>query len=745
MRRILRPVPILAALLAGAVPATAATVDLGRVDVREPVSRTDVAALRGDVVPGEAIVRFERGTSPSERLAARRAAGVELDSALPIARAQVVEVDGGVAAAVKRLERQPDVAYAQPNYRYHALAPEPDDTFFDDLWGLQDTPAPNPGVDVLPAWDTTRGSGQVVAVVDTGVALDHPDLAANLVAGFDFVDNDAVADDYNFHGTHVAGTVAAIDDNSLGTAGVAPDAQVMPVRALDGNGSGSSDDIAAGIAFAAQNGADVINLSLGGPADAGDQLMSDAVTLADGLDVVVVAAAGNETNDNDVAPTTPCTLPQANLICVAAVNQSGGLAGFSNFGRTSVDVGAPGTNILSAEADYDAVFTNGLDAPAGWLTGVANGGVLWGFVSSPKSEGSASAADSPSGTYGQAIDPDFFAQSVLIRQTGISLAGQTGCRMHFDLRRQLESDFDFLLAGATDDVDEDGLLFSGSSNGSFFAEEVSISSFDGQTGVKPEFVLLSDGSIELDGVYVDDLEILCRASTYSNAAPPAGNYVAFQGTSMAAPHVAGVAALVRAADPAAPDTEVVQAIEASVLPLASLTCKVVTGGTVDAPAAIATALALPGTPAPVSDPCPDPPPGTPPPSGGGNPAGGTTTSPASTPPAPPTGLKGGIIRVSRKGVLSYSFRATPGLFGEAVFRTRRKAVVSRRAHVRIGSRAFKVPSSGRVTVKVKLSRKNLRILRRNRRLRLNAIVTVRNTANLSSKATKAFTLRPPRR
>jgi thermitase len=738
------------AAFAMAVPATAASGVLG--GAKLDISPSDVNSARADFAPGEAIVRFKPGTSAEERGQARGAARVEFDHSLRVPRAQVVAVDGGVQDAVRRLERQPDVAYAQPNYRYEATALPPDDTFFGSLWGLEDTPAPDPGVNVLSAWDTTRGDGQVIAVVDTGVALDHPDL--NLwdggiggTHGFDFVDTDTVPDDHNFHGTHVAGTAAAIDDNGLGIAGVAPNAEVMAVRVLDGNGSGFTDDIASGIEFAAVNGADAINLSLGGSAGSGDKAMEDAVAIADAAGAVVVAAAGNEASDNDDVGSTPCTLPNANLICVAAVDRSGGLAGFSNFGRTTVDVAAPGTDILSAETDYAQLYQDGLNG-AGWSTATFDGGVPWGFVATPRVEGTHSAADSPSGTYGQGPEPGpgdeeiTYAESDLIRDAGFDLTGESGCRMTFDVRRELEDGFDFLAAGAVKGASGQFAYFTGSSGGQFWEEETSISSFDGQTGVKPAFALLSDYSIELDGAYVDDARILCRDNTYSDAPPPAGNYVTFNGTSMATPHVAGVVALLQAAEPGATNAEIVKAVKAGVLQLPSLSCATATGGTVDAAAALA---ALDSGAAP-PDGCPEPPPG-----------GPTTTviPPLSSPQPPPStpqppakpNLAGArsTITVSRKGGFKYAFAATPALNGDALFKTRKKAVVSRKAHLTIARKAFTVGGTGKVTLKIKLSRKRLRILKSNRKLFLNVTVTVRNSAGLSSRAIKRLTLKAPRR
>lgn len=714
----------------------------------------------GELVPGEAIVRFESGTTAAERLEARRAARVELDQSLKLPRAQLVDVDGGVSEAIARLERQPQVAYAQPNYRYRALAvPAPNDTFFGSLWGLSDPALPDPGVNVLEAWETepSRGAGQVVAVVDTGVAADHPDLAGRLwsnpddppgggdqdgngtvddVAGYDFVDDDIDPDDYNFHGTHIAGTIAATAGNARGVAGVAPAATIMPVRVLDGDGGGSSVAVGEGIAYAAREGADVINLSLGSPADASDQFTSDAIDEADARDVVVVAAAGNDGSDNDLTATTPCTLPQPNLVCVAAVDRLGRRASFSNYGATTVDLGAPGRSILSTETGYRAIFAEDFATPADWLTGTSNGGVPWGLVSGPNSDGNPSVTDSPSGSYGAAADPDLYAESVLIKDAPLSLAGERGCRMHFDMRRDLEPDFDFVGVGAAPRDPEEDALFSGSTGDSLHAEEVSISDLDGSGAVRPRFTLLSDGSDQRDGVHVDRLRVLCREAPVGD-----GGYVELGGTSMAAPHVAGVAALVRAADPVAPDTEVVQALRHGTSPLPALACKTVTGGIADANAAIAAVLALPA-------------------GAGGTPDGCPSAAAAPVPPpvvtqklapGPTISLAGArsAIRVSRRGRFGYVVRATPGLFGSAVFRTRRKALVAGRAiHVTVVRRRFSVVGSGPpalTVLKARLSRRKLAILRRNRRLLLRVTVTARDSAGRTVTARKALTLEAPRR
>ncbi|HWM55612.1 MAG TPA: S8 family serine peptidase [Solirubrobacterales bacterium] len=568
---------------------------------------------------GEAIVRFEPGASAADRRDARQAAGVQFDDSLDLPRAQVVEFGGAVAAAVRRLERQPGVAYAQPNYRYEAVAVEPpDDKFFGELWGLEDPALPDPGVSVLEAWEKSEGADQVIAVLDTGVDLTHPDIKGNLWAnadpdpvekdlrGFDFVDDDGDPDDYQFHGTHVAGTAGAIAGNGEGIAGVAPAAEIMAVRVLNGDGSGSTDDIAGGIAYAAERGADVINMSLSGGAPE-DKAMSDAVSLAAAKDVVVVAAAGNEGSNNDLVPTTPCTLPQANLICVAALNQSGGLASFSNYGSKSVDLAAPGTSILSAKVDYGApLFSDGFESGIGptWATDAFNGGIEWAPSSSAAS-GTQSASDS-SGDYGQAADPSEFAESELFTSAAVDLTGERGCRVHFKTKYEIEELFDVFAAGAIDEESSGQLReFDGVSPGypsKFEAEEASISELDGRDDVHPGFGVVSDEAVQMDGAYVDDVRLICRDETYLDEEakldvydlPDAGSYIRFQGTSMAAPHVAGVAALVRAAAPTATATEVVAAIlaGASAMPQDNPARPTVTHGIADACQAIAVATGV---------------------------------------------------------------------------------------------------------------------------------------------------------
>lgn len=573
-------------------------------------------------VPGEAIVRFSPGSSAKTRRDARSAADVEFEDTLGLPGAQVVSVDGSVRSAIRRLEDQRGVQYAQPNYRYEAAAVS-DDTFSEELWGLDDPVMPNPGVGVAGAWKRLgdlskgKGDGEVIAVLDSGVDLTHPDLAGNLwenpspdpidedLHGFDFVDDDGDPDDYNFHGTHVAGTAAATADNSEGIAGVAPEAEIMAVRVLDGDGSGSTAGIAAGIAYAADHGAAVINMSLSGPAGSGDAAVADAIEAAGAEEnVVVVAAAGNDGTDNDSKPQSPCVLPPENLICVAALNQkSGALASFSNYGKDSVDLAAPGTGVLSTKPDYGAsLFSDDFSSGLGlWTTKVFDGGIPWETSSSAASP-PLSATDSP-GDYGAAPDFSKTAESQLLTTAAIDLGAEHGCRIHFNTKYEIEPLFDVFAAGAISETPLfDVAEFDGTSPGyptSFIGEGASVSGLDGRTDVHPVFAILSDEEVELDGAYVDDVHLFCRDATYDDAIatandydlPESSSYVRFQGTSMATPHVAGVAALVRAAAPSLSAEDVVAAVldGTSAIPTVVKGRRTVTEGIADACKAVALA------------------------------------------------------------------------------------------------------------------------------------------------------------
>jgi subtilisin family serine protease len=205
--------------------------------------------------------------------------------------------------------------------------------------------------------------GVVIAVLDTGVDLDHPDLEPNLVAGWDFIDDDDHPDDPNGHGTHVAGIAAAASDNGIGIAGAAPDAQIMPVRVLDADGTGNDDIIADGIDWAVDHGADIVNLSLGESGFVSrltkGGAINAAIRRASDADVIVVAAAGN---DHDTKRNYRVGV---DVIVVNATNELGLLTNFSNTGDSRA-VSAPGARILSTAPESDSTIWP--DGTNGWAT-----------------------------------------------------------------------------------------------------------------------------------------------------------------------------------------------------------------------------------------------------------------------------------------------------------------------------------------------------------------------------------------
>jgi len=212
------------------------------------------------------------------------------------------------------------------NYIYHTFK-TPDDPYFTKQWNFRD-------INVEPAWDETQGDGVTVAVIDTGITQ-VPDLKeTEFVKGYNFIENNSQADDDVGHGTHVAGTIAQSTNNHYGVAGIAYQAKLMPIKVLDGNGSGTVADIAEGIRFAADQGADVINLSLGGLGDS--HLISEAIDYAYDKDVVIVAAAGNA-NQNSAA--YPARYPR--VMAVSALDAAGNKTNYSNYGA-GIDISAPG-------------------------------------------------------------------------------------------------------------------------------------------------------------------------------------------------------------------------------------------------------------------------------------------------------------------------------------------------------------------------------------------------------------------
>ena len=315
------------------------------------------ASMRGQsYVPGEIIVKFRKGLSKAAAASMISKHGAVTLRASRRGGFKRLKIPKGkkVSELVQIYRKDPRVEYVEPNYIARASL-TPNDRFYEYQWHM-DNPEYG-GIHMGEAWDVSTGSGVNVAVIDTGVAYEDyddggeifaqaPDLAdTSFVAGYDFVNDDSHPNDDHGHGTHVTGTIAQSTGNGIGVAGVAFDCSIMPIKVLDSAGWGTHANIADGIYFAADNGAKVINLSLGGPADS--TTLRDAVDYAYSKGVTIVAAAGNEGS-------TTISYPAAyddSVIAVGATRYDEALASYSNHGA-SLDLTAPGGD-LSVDQNED--------------------------------------------------------------------------------------------------------------------------------------------------------------------------------------------------------------------------------------------------------------------------------------------------------------------------------------------------------------------------------------------------------
>lgn len=238
----------------------------------------------------------------------------------------IVKGDRNTLSALKKSKIAKSTEFIEPNYVYKAVE-VPNDPDYSKQWNLR-------SINIESAWDETKGSGVTVAVIDTGITTVQDLKDTKFVKGYDFVNDRVEAEDDSGHGTHVAGTIAQSTNNGYGVAGIAYEASLMPLKVLGGSGGGTVADIAEAIKFAANNGADVINMSLGGPGES--HLLQEAIDYAYQKGVVLVAAAGNA---NQNSASYPARYPH--VIGVAALDSVGEKAPYSNFGA-GVDISAPG-------------------------------------------------------------------------------------------------------------------------------------------------------------------------------------------------------------------------------------------------------------------------------------------------------------------------------------------------------------------------------------------------------------------
>ncbi len=345
---------------------------------------------------GEVLVRFRPAARAAQRAASLAAARATVLQQYPIAGIVRLKLDSlSVEDAVARLSKDPQVLYAEPNWVV-TVDRTPDDPFFPDQWPLANRGQTQgtPGADIRAeyAWDVTTGdSTLVVGVIDSGVDYHHPDLAANVwtnpgeipgngidddgdgyvddVHGWDFANGDSDPWDDNGHGTHVAGTIAAVSDNGYGVAGVCWHAKIMALKFINAAGSGFISNAIAAIEFAARHHVRITNNSWsGGPYS---QALVDVITAAGADGMLFVAAAGNSGSDLDVTPAYPAAYPVPEILSVAATDKNDSLAAFSNYGQQAVDLAAPGVSVLSLWPDDRFALLSGTSMAAPHVTGAA--------------------------------------------------------------------------------------------------------------------------------------------------------------------------------------------------------------------------------------------------------------------------------------------------------------------------------------------------------------------------------------
>lgn len=561
----------------------------------------------GQYVQDQILVKFKPGVTAMARAQLAYSNGIQSMQALNTQSDLVVgqlALGQTVAQAVSAYANDPNVAYVQPNYIYHTTA-VPTDPQYGQLWAAKNTGqtisagtyAPATGtagkdMNLESAWNVqTDCSSVVVAVVDSGVNYNSTDLAANMWTGNALHGQNFSSDvatgvgsdpmDRNGHGTHVAGIIGAAANNGIAGVGVCWKASIMAVRVMNAVGSGTTASITAGVNYAVANGAKVINMSLGGTAF--DQAFSDAITNAQANNVLVVVAAGNEANNNDVTSARyPCNFTQANLICVAALDQNYALASFSNWGNTSVDVGAPGTNIYSTWAGTNAVitdFTNGGAAPAGWTgssTTVGTGGGWGAFAGGWMAV--------PAVSWGTAL---YNANTDDRAYKSFNLAGVNVALFEVATGINVKNGdfFNVNYKSGGGDPFVGGVNF-----GSFTNQHdgVLFATSSGQVDISPcisatcsiGFQLTSAlASVRDNGVQMTNFKI-------STLTLNSTSYNTINGTSMATPEVVGVAALVWAHNPLYTYADVARAIKNGGAAAASLSGKTTTGKSVDAMGAL---------------------------------------------------------------------------------------------------------------------------------------------------------------
>jgi subtilisin family serine protease len=348
------------------------------------------AAAAPPAVSGRLIVGFEKGVSKDRQGQLLAALGGKVERRLGAVRGATVRPRGGLALKLlrKRLSEAKGVAYAEPDYYQFTSARTPTDPFYTLDWALIDSPEAH-DISAPEAWGT-RTSCAKVAILDTGIDTDHPDLKANVYKsadkpnngkdddkngwvddtyGLNVIAGKGSGEDDNGHGSHVSGIVGARAENGVGIAGTCWSTQLLAVKFMNARGKGSTSDAIAGIDYAVKQGFKIINSSFG--SSASSESLKNAVEYAKKKGVLLVVAAGNDGVNIDKTPEYPAAYGDSNILTVAATTDDDVLASFSNFGSKAVDLAAPGDDIFSTYLGGGYKNLSGTSMASPYVAGVA--------------------------------------------------------------------------------------------------------------------------------------------------------------------------------------------------------------------------------------------------------------------------------------------------------------------------------------------------------------------------------------
>jgi subtilisin family serine protease len=571
-------------------------------------------------VPGEVIVTYREGVDADRIVLLEARYKVTVKRAFPEIRAKLylLPENSDVQSAIDMLVQEPIVETAEPN-AYRRIKAVPTDPRFGEQWSLLNTGqtvngfvGPS-GIDIrwTQAIDAFTGTSPVVvAVVDTGVAIDHPEIAASLwnnpaetsngidddgngyvddVIGWDFVGNSRYPADVHGHGTLIASLIAAPRGNGQGGAGIAPTARIMPLRVANSIGQCSQAASMEAFLYAARNGAKIINFSAG-YSGAASFSAAEMATLRylDSKGILVVTAAGNGGDDgfgdnNDVDPSFPAAYSLVNVLTVGAIDRSGGLAGFSNYGPQSVDIAAPGTDIFGADVRRVLGYLENFEYGApGWTSGPLPGSATslpWSIVPSGLNHYLTDSADS----YGNQIPYTAYTHTGVLSPP-ISLG--VGSQAAFELGVNLAAgDCGFM--EVTRDAGQTWNLATFPLCGPLYGmtvPAVDLTAYDLET-IQVRFRLVTDGSYNADGIGIDNF-LISNVELFNYD----GTQYRYQnGTSFSAPLVSGVAALLMSQRPELSHRKIKQLILDAASKSAALSGKVLTGGMLDANGALLSA------------------------------------------------------------------------------------------------------------------------------------------------------------